>query len=142
MKNPIHITLLLLFSIGFFVIGLLNWLEMNPNVDFSIRYINTLNNYHIFEICIIAGAIISVIQNYKRAKKRNPRRLFDAIFILFGLDFPIMLLGTFASQVVFLVFSFSNDFELQLFVGTYGLVVIIANILRKPILDFMTCQIH
>lgn len=142
MKNLIQITPLLIFSIGFFVIGLLNWLTINPNDELSILYVNVLNDYHALEICVVLGAVLSAIQNYKRAKSRNPKHIFDATFLLFGFDFTIMLFGAFASQVVFLAFSFSNDWNLQIFVGAYGLAIIIVNILRKKILVFFTNLIH
>ncbi len=132
----------MLFSIGFFVIGLLNWLNLNPNVDLSFLYVNTLNNYHALEICLVIGAVVSIIQNYKRAKTTKTKRIFDKTFYLFSFDYVIMLFGAFASQMVYLTFSFSNDGIMHLVVGSYGFVIICANIFRKRILNFFANQIH
>ena len=138
-KNPIQITSLMLFSMGYFVIGILNYFHIH--MDATYYFFSILNNYHVFEFSLVAGVIFSIIQNYHRARIDSSTRLYDAVF-LFGWDFALMLLGVFASQLVLLSFTYSQDHNLHLITAAFSTVVIIANICRKPLLNFLAWKIH
>lgn len=133
-KNTIELTSLMIFSMGYFIIGILNLIYKDPS--FTYDFFNLLNNYHVFEISLVVGFAISIIRNYRRAKT-NPSKTA----ILVGMDFVFMLLGLFASQLVLLSFTYSQDFNLHLIAGSFGIVVIGVNICRKQFLDFLACRI-
>ncbi|WP_133124128.1 hypothetical protein [Nitrosotalea sinensis] len=133
-RNTIELTALMIFSIGYFIIGVLNLIYKDPSVTYD--FFNLLNNYHVFEISLVVGFAVSVIRNYRRAKT-DPSKTA----ILVGMDFVFMLLGVFASQLVLLSFTYSQDSNLHLIAGSFGMVVIGANICRKQFLDFLACRI-
>jgi len=138
-KNPIQVTSLMLFSIGYFVIGTLNLFHVNP--DATYHFFNILNNYHVFEISLVVGLVFSIKRNYRRART-SPSKILSKISFLVGLDFVFMLLGVFASQLVLLSFTYSQDYNLHLMAGAYGIAVIAVNSCRKLFLDFLACRIH
>jgi len=138
-KNPIELTSLMIFSVGYFLIGVLNLIYKDPSFTYS--FFNLLNNYHIFEISLTVGFAVSIIRNYQRVKT-SPSKILSKISFLVGLDFVFMLLGVFASQLVLLSFTYSQDYNLHLMVGAYGMAVIVVNGCRKQFLDFLSCKIH
>lgn len=139
MKNPIELTSLMIFSVGYFLIGILNLIYKDPSFTYS--FFNLLNNYHIFEISLAVGFTVSIIRNYQRVKT-SPSKILSKISFLVGLDFVFMLLGVFASQLVLLSFTYSQDYNLHLMAGAYGMAVIVVNGCRKQFLDFLACKIH
>jgi hypothetical protein len=133
-KNLIEITSLMIFSVGYFTIGILNLIYNDPVSTYVV--FNLLNNYHVFEISLVVGLMVSVIRNYRRASTSPSKTAF-----LVGMDFVFMLLGVFASQLVLLSFTYSRDYHLHLIAGSFGIAVIGVNICRKQFLDFLACRI-
>jgi len=133
-KNPIEITSFMIFSIGFFVIGSLNLFHINTFQNESIAFINFLNESNALGACFVVGVVVSIIRNYRRAKETNPNAVFWRAIPLFGFDISYMLLGVFASQIVFLVFTFSTSGIWQWIAGFYGVAAIALNLSRTAIL--------
>lgn len=142
MKNPIEITSFMIFSFGFFVIGFLNLFDINPFENESIRFVNFLNDTNALGACFVIGIVVSIVRNYTRAKERGQKAIFWRATPLFGFDMSYMLLGVFASQIIFLVFTFSNDWIWQLVVGAYGVAAVILNYSRTRILKNLARHIH
>lgn len=133
MKNPIEFTSLMFFSTGYFIIRVLNLIYKDPSFTYS--FFNLLNNYHVFEISLAVGLAVSIMRNYRRASTSPSKTAF-----LVGMDFVFMLLGVFASQLVLLSFTYSQDFNLHLIAGSFGIAVIGVNICRKQFLDFLASK--
>jgi len=126
------------FSVGYFILGILNLIYKDPDATYD--FFNFLVNYHIFEISLVVGLVFSVRKNYQRAKTRTSKILSKMSFLV-GLDFIFMLLGVFASQLILLSFTYSQDYNLHLMAGAYGIAVIIVNGCRKPFLEFLAFRI-
>ncbi len=138
MKNPIEPTSLMFFSIGYFAIGFFNVVYKYP--DSTLWFFNLMNNYHMFEISLIVALVFSIRKNYQRAKGGSKTLLDTAILV--SIDFVFMLLGVFASNLVLLTFTYTQNNELQWIVVTFTAVVMAVNIGRKSFLDFLACRIH
>lgn len=138
MKNPIEPTSLMLFSIAYFSIVVLNLIYIYPDAMYS--FFNFLINYHFFEISLFVGLAFSINKNYQRAKI-VPSKIISKTCFFVGLDFICMLLGVFASQLVFLTFTYTQDNNLHLTAGSFAVAVIGINFCRKPFLDFLACRI-
>jgi uncharacterized membrane protein len=128
----------MIFSIGYFVMGVLNLRSVN--LDATYQIFTFLNNYHIFEFSLIFGLVFSIIQNYRRVDD-SEKMLYKIIFLV-GWDYAFVLLGVFASQLVLMAFTYTKDHHLHLVVGLFAGVVIIVNLCRKPLLDFLACKLH
>jgi len=137
-KNPIEHTSLLYFSLGYFIIGLLNAFQKYP--DSTYWFFNLMSNYHMFEISLFVALIFSIRRNYQRAKTGSKIR--TNIAFLVAIDFVFMLLGVFASYLVLLTFTYTQNNELRWIVGAFTVVVMTVNICRKPFLDSLACKIH
>lgn len=126
------------FSIGYFAIGFLNLVYKYP--DSTLWFFNLMNNYHMFEISLFVALVFSIRKNHQRAKGGSKLLLDTAILV--AIDFVFMLLGVFASNLVLLTFTYTQNNELQWIVVTFTAVVMAVNIGRKSFLDFLACRIH
>ncbi len=138
MKNPIELTALMFFSIGYFAIGFFNWVYKDP--DFTYWVFSLMNNYHMFEISLLVALVFSIRRNYQRAKG-GPKTLLDTA-LLVAIDFVFMLLGLFASNLVLLTFTYTQNNELQWIVVAFTAAVMAINIGRKSFLNFLACRLH
>ena len=139
-KNPIEITSLMIFSGVYFILGVLNWVYKDPT--FTYTFFNlVLNNNYIFGISLAVGLLVSVWRNHLRANENNPSRVYSKTAFLVGMDFVFMLLGVFASQLVMLTFTYSDDYHLQLISAAFAVAVIGVNICRKQFLDFLASRV-
>ncbi|HEV2192533.1 MAG TPA: hypothetical protein VGR54_02815 [Nitrosopumilaceae archaeon] len=89
---------------------------------------------------MVVGLVFSVKNNYRRVST-SPSKILSKTSFLVGLDFVFMLLGVFASQLILLSFTYSQDYNLHLMTGAYGMAVIVVNSCRKSFLDFLACRI-
>lgn len=138
MKNPIEHTSLLYFSAGYFIIGFLNAFHKYP--DSTYWFFSLMNNYHMFEISLFVALVFSIRKNYQRVKGGS-KTLLDTAFLV-AIDFVFMLLGLFASYLVLLTFTYTQNNELQLIVGAFAVVVMAVNIGRKSFLDSLAYRLH
>lgn len=134
MKVLDRFNFLFLVSFSFYSFSIASLFFKDQAPDYLFPIINFFNNSYVLYPAIAGSIIISFIQNRRLVKITHSNQIIDRIIVLTCIESAIMLLGTFAALMFFLVVLFSQDFILQLKIIGFAIVVVILNVVRPKII--------
>jgi len=126
---------LFLISFSFYAVSIASIILKEQAPEYFFPLTNILSNQYILYSAIAGSIVISFLQNRILVKYTHRNRILDRIVVLTCFELAIMLLGTFAALMFFLIVLFSQDFESQFQVIGFAIVLIILNILRRKIIE-------
>lgn len=132
--------LLFAFSIGLYLIGFTMWITNllginNPLNDLSLQWIQFLFTGGVLISCLLISMIISFRKNYDLTIKLGLKRIWNSTFLLSCTELTIMVSGTLASLLFFMVMTFSDNLFFQTMIGIASGLLIWSNYKRPEILE-------